>query len=40
VSPPETLGAFGQTALQGVGVDPSLIPSLISQGKVIGPALA
>jgi hypothetical protein len=40
VSAIDTLGAFGQTMLAAVGVDPATIATQITQGKVIKGALA
>lgn len=40
ISPTDSLGAFGQTMLAAVGIDPAVISAQVSVGKVIAPALA
>ena len=40
ISSPDTLGAFGQTVMAGLGGDPTTVSSLFSAGKIIQGALA
>ncbi len=40
IAPPDTLAAFGKTALASVGIDPTVINSAIVSGTVVAAALA